>query len=110
MEEYDANCVCLYEKYYLNKKPQSTLYMRELMSVTDLLMSNSLNTIIDIEDKKRFDDFMFMKSLDSPLVNSFFNYICAFTSSKTQNPKYKSNLIIIGEFNIGSTLSVEMIT
>lgn len=52
---------------------------------------------------------MFWKSVDNPFVNSFFKYLCGFVKSSTNDKKYKSSLILIGEFNLGKGLTEEMV-
>lgn len=99
-EESTSDCVALYEKYLLCGTPHSTIYMREIMSLTGLLMTNSFKSIMSIEEKKRFDDFIFYQSLDSPFAKSFFNYMCVFCSENSSDKKYSSELAIVAEFNL----------
>jgi hypothetical protein len=72
-------------------------------------MANAIDSMISIEDKKRFDDFLFLKALDSPIVQSFFNYICVFATTNPSDKQYRSALSIIGEFNIGPNLTEPMV-
>lgn len=46
--------------------------MREVLSVTNLLLGGEIKSIMKIEEKKRYDEFMFFRAIDSPLVRSFF--------------------------------------
>jgi hypothetical protein len=71
-------------------------------------MANSLTSINEIEEKKRYDDFMFCQSLDSPFAKSFFKYMCVFASEHTHNKKYMSELVIIGEFNLNEKFTTNM--
>lgn len=59
-------------------------------------MSNSIKSILSIEEKKRHDDFMFWKAVESPFVNSFFQYLFGFVKKNNNEPKYCSSLILIG--------------
>lgn len=82
--------------------------MREILSVTGLLMSNAIKSIMSIEDKKRFDEFIFMKSIDSPLVKSFFQYIAIFVKDTTKKSDYRAEIVIIGDFNLTQSFTSEM--
>jgi hypothetical protein len=72
-------------------------------------MANAIDSMISIEDKKRFDDFLFLKAIDSPIVQSFFNYICVFATTNPPDKQFRSALSIIGEFNLGPNLTQPMV-
>lgn len=53
---------------------------------------------------------MFIKSLDNPLVDNFMNFLCVFMNAhEPKIKKYKSKLIMIGEFNISYSFTVDMV-
>lgn len=72
-------------------------------------MSNSIKSIISIEESKRFDDFIFMRSVDSPIVKSFFRYIFVFVneahSENKDKAQYKTEVSLVGNFELSSNFT-----
>ena len=91
-------------------------------------MANSLQSIISIQDKKRYDDFIFIKAINNPFVDNFFNYLFVFANDihdhnrnnhnnftsnhkidNSNNNKYTAEIIIIGEFNFSNKFNISMV-